>query len=153
MPAERLKNFLDQQGLKYLSISHSMAFTAVEIAKSSHIQSKEMSKTLVVSIRGEPAITVIPAVQKFDLNILKEALDTEQVELTAEHKFSKLFPDCEAGAMPPFGNPYGMETYVDERVTEQESIAFNAGSHSEVIKMLYHDYERLVAPRFVILAD
>ncbi|MGR9105996.1 MAG: aminoacyl-tRNA deacylase [Gammaproteobacteria bacterium] len=152
MPAQRLKNYLDQEGVKYLTISHSMAFTALEIAKSSHIPSKEMAKTLVLEIQGQPAITVIPAVEKFDLNILKQAFETEDVALTGEQKFAKLFPDCEVGAMPPFGNLYGMETYVAESLSGQEYIAFNAGSHSEVIKMRYRDYENLVTPRFIILA-
>ncbi|MCI0654733.1 MAG: hypothetical protein L0Y39_09690 [Methylococcaceae bacterium] len=152
MPAERLKNFLDQQGVKYLTITHSLAFTALEIARSSHISSKEMAKTLVVNIQEQPAITVIPATQKFDLDILKKAFATGEVELTGEDKFSKLFPDCEVGAMPPFGNLYGMDTYVAESISAQEYIAFNAGSHSETIKMLYHDYEKLVVPRFIILA-
>jgi Ala-tRNA(Pro) deacylase len=152
MPAERLKNYLDQQGVRYLTISHSMAFTALEIARSSHIPSREMAKTLVVEILDQPAIAVIPAVQKFDLDILKKAFGTGKVELAGEGKFSKLFPDCEVGAMPPFGNLYGMDTYVAESVSAQEYIAFNAGSHSEIIKMLYHDYENLVAPRFIILA-
>jgi Ala-tRNA(Pro) deacylase len=152
MPAQRLKNYLDRQGVRYITISHSMAFTAIEIAKSSHVPCKEMSKTLVLSIQDKPVMAVVPAVQKFDLSILRDAFATEQVELTPEDQFSILFPDCEVGAMPPFGNLYGMDTYVAESVTEQEYIAFNAGSHTEIIKMLYHDYENLVAPKFVILA-
>ena len=151
MPAERLKNYLDSQEIKYLSISHSMAFTALEIAKSAHIPSKEMSKTVIVSVRDHPSMAISPSVQRFNLNILRDAFDTDQVELTGEDEFSTLFPDCEVGAMPPFGNLYGMETYVAESITEQEYIAFNAGSHSEIIKMLYHDYEKLSSPKFIIL--
>lgn len=152
MPAERLKRYLDERGVRYLTISHSMAFTALEIARSAHIPSKEMAKTLVVTIGNQPTIIVIPAAQQFDLDILKKTFDTDQVELTSEDKFSKLFPDCEVGAMPPFGNLYGMDTYVAESISAQEYIAFNAGSHSEIVKMLYRDYENLAAPRLIILA-
>ncbi len=156
MPAERLKNYLDRQGVRYLTISHSMAFTAIEIAKSSDIPSKEMSKTLVLTIQGRLAMAVISAIQKFDLPILRDTFETEEIQLTPEDQFSMLFPDCEVGAMPPFRNLYGMDTYVaesvTESVTEQDYIAFNAGSHSEIVKMLYRDYENLVAPRLIILA-
>ncbi len=151
MPAKRLKQYLDTYNIKYVSISHSLAFPALEIAKSAHIPSKEMAKTLIVKIDGQPAMVVLPAAYKMDLKILSEVFDTS-VTLADEPEFSRLFPDCEVGAMPPFGNLYDLDVYVAESVTERETIAFNAGSHSEIIKMAYKDFEKLVQPKLILLA-
>jgi Ala-tRNA(Pro) deacylase len=151
MPAKRLKQYLDTHNIKYVSISHSLAFTALEIAKSAHIPSKEMAKTIIVNIDGQPAMVVLPAAYKMDLKILSEVFDTA-VTLADEPEFSRLFPDCEVGAMPPFGNLYDLDVYIAESVTERETIAFNAGSHSEVIKMTYKDFEQLVKPKLILLA-
>jgi len=151
MPAKRLKQYLDTHKIKYVSISHSLAFTALEIAKSAHISSKEMAKTIIVNIDGQPAMVVLPAAYKMDLKILSEVFDSA-VTLADEPEFSRLFPDCEVGAMPPFGNLYDLDVYIAESVTERETIAFNAGSHSEVIKMAYKDFEKLVKPKLILLA-
>ncbi len=151
MLAKRLKQYLDTHNIKYVSISHSLAFTALEIAKSAHIPSKEMAKTLIVEIDGQPAMVVLPAADKINLKVLSEVFDAP-VTLADEPEFSKLFPDCEVGAMPPFGNLYDLDVYIAESVTERETIAFNAGSHSEVIKMAYKDFEKLVKPKLILLA-
>jgi len=151
MPAKRLKQYLNTHNIKYVSISHSLAFTALEIAKSAHIPSKEMAKTIIVKIDGQPAMVVLPAAYKMDLKIVSEIFDAA-VTLADETEFSMLFPDCEVGAMPPFGNLYDLDVYVAESVTERETIAFNAGSHSEVIKMAYKDFEKLVQPKLILLA-
>ena len=151
MPAKRLKQYLDTHNIKYVSISHSLAFTALQIAKSAHIPSKEMAKTIIVKVGGQPAMVVLPAAYKMDLKILSEVFDTS-VTLADEPEFSRLFPDCEVGAMPPFGNLYDLDVYIAESVTERETIAFNAGSHSEVIKMAYKDFEKLVKPKLILLA-
>lgn len=152
MPAQRLIDFLDEHNVKYVCIRHSMAFTALDIAKSAQISSKEMAKSLVVSVNGKSAITVVPAAYKIDLRLLQDAFDTDDVSLTGENQFARLFPDCEIGAMPPFGNLYDMDTYVAESMTEHNWIAFNAGSHSEIIRMPYKNFEALAQPRFVLLA-
>ena len=148
-----LKQFLDDNDIKYISIMHSLAFTAVDIAKSAHIPSKEMAKTVIVKVNDELAMVVVPANYKAKLDLLRQALDTDAVELATEQEFTKRFPDCEVGAMPPFGNLYDMEVYVAESLTEDRKIAFNGGSHSEVIQMDYRDYEALVKPKFIILAN
>ena len=153
MPSRKLKEFLDDNDVKYISILHSLAFTAVDIAKSAHIPSREMAKTVIVNIDGDLAMVVVPANYKANLDILKQALGSDNVTLATEQQFTKRFPDCEVGAMPPFGNLYGMEVYVAESLTEDEKINFNAGSHSEVMQMDYHDYEQLVKPKFVILSN
>ena len=132
---------------------HSLAFTAVDVAKSIHIPSKQMAKTVIIKTDNELAMVVVPANYKVKLNLLQQALDSEKIELADELEFIKRFPDCEVGAMPPFGNLYDMDVYVTESLTEDNKIAFNAGSHSEVIQMNYKDYESLVKPRFIMLSN
>ncbi|MDH5765974.1 MAG: YbaK/EbsC family protein [Gammaproteobacteria bacterium] len=153
MPSKILKDFLDDNEIKYVSIMHSLAFTAVEIAKSAHIPSKEMAKTVIIKHDSELAMAVVPANYKLKLNLLQQALDNNKVELATEQEFTSRFPDCEVGAMPPFGNLYNMDVYVAESLTEDARISFNAGSHSEVIQMDYKDYERMVKPRFIMLSN
>lgn len=151
MPSAKLKAFLDNNDIKYVSVMHSIAFTSVEIAKSIHIPSKEMAKTVILKIDGNMAMAVVPANIKVDLQLLKDALNSQTIELATEPEFTKRFPDCEVGAMPPFGNLYDMEVYVAESLTEDKQIAFNGGSHLEVIQMDYSDYEKLVQPKFIML--
>lgn len=147
MPARKVKEFLDSHKIKYVSIKHSEAFTAQEIAASAHISGKELAKTVMVSLDGKMAMTVLPASDRVDLDRLKEAAGARQIELLVEKDFKDRFPDCEVGAMPPFGNLYEMDVFVSESLAEDEEIAFNAGSHTELIRMAYKDFERLVRPR------
>lgn len=151
MPSRLLKEFLDENDIKYISIMHSMAFTATDIAKSAHIPSRELAKTVIINVDNELAMAVIPANYKLNLNILKETLDTQNIQLAKEPDFTPRFNDCEVGAMPPFGCLYDMNVYVAESLSEDDKIAFNAGSHLEVIQMDYKDYENLVKPRFIFL--
>lgn len=153
MPSEKLKAFLDSHSVKYISIAHSLAFTGLEIAKSAHIPTKILAKTVILKIDGEPTMMVLPAAYQIDMENLSQALRGSVVELATEQEFFTLFPDCEVGAMPPFGNLYGMKVYVAERLTENEDIVFNAGSHSEVIQMAYNDYEELVQPTMIVLDE
>lgn len=147
MSCRQLKEFLDSQGVKYITIRHSPAFTAQEIAGSAHIPGKEVAKTVIVKLDGRPTMVVLPATHKIDFNLLKAASGANKVELAGEHEFFKLFPDCELGAMPPFGNLYNLEVYVAEALAAHEEIAFNAGSHTELIRMAYQDFERLANPK------
>ncbi|HUT12722.1 MAG TPA: YbaK/EbsC family protein [Thermoguttaceae bacterium] len=152
MPVKRLKKFLDEHGIKYMSISHSPAFTAQEIAASAHIPGREVAKTVIVKIDGKMAMLVLPASDRVVLDFVREATDAEHVELAGESEFRDLFPECEIGAMPPFGNLYGMEVFVSEGLTKDEQIAFNAGSHTELIRLAFYDFERLVKPTVVRLS-
>jgi Ala-tRNA(Pro) deacylase len=149
MPVKKLKDFLDDQGTKYITVRHSRAYTARETAHSAHILGKDLAKTVMVEVDGKMAMVVVPATDHVDLGELKRALGAVKVELASERDFKRLFPDCEIGAMPPFGNLYGMEVFVSKRLAEDEEIAFNAGSHTELIKLAYRDFERLVKPRLV----
>ena len=152
MPVKRLKEFLDGQGVKYTTIGHSPAFTAQEIAASAHIPGKELAKTVIVKIDGQPAMLVLPASNRVVLDLLREATGAQRVELAHEEEFQQWFPGCETGAMPPFGNLYGMKVFVSESLTEDEEIVFNAGFHTELIRLSYHDFERLVQPKVMALS-
>ena len=146
MPVKKLKAFLDKEKIKYVSIVHSPAYTAQEVAASAHITGKELAKTVIVQLDGEMAMAVLPANRKIILQDLREVTGADQVKFVPEDQFKKLFPDCETGAMPPFGNLYGMEVFMAASLTENEVIAFNAGSHTEVIKLAFKDFERLAHP-------
>ena len=153
MPVKKLKDFLDTENVKYTTISHSQAFTAQEIAASAHVPGKELAKTVMVKIDGKMAMAVLPAAHRVDFELLKAAAAAHEVNLATEAEFQNMFPECDVGAMPPFGNLYGMEVFVAERLAEDEEIAFNAGSHTELIKLSYKDFERLVRPKTVRFAQ
>jgi Ala-tRNA(Pro) deacylase len=147
MPVQLLREYLDSHDVKYVLISHSPAFTALEIASLAHIPGKELAKTVMVEIDGRIAMAVLPASQKVDLELLREATGAERVALAREDAFRDRFPECDVGAMPPFGNLYDMDVYVADSLTEDEEIAFNAGSRTELVRLAYRDFERLVQPR------
>ena len=153
MSGEKVKEFLDSNDIKYLSIEHSPAFTAQEIAASAHIPGKELAKTVMVKIDGNMAMAVLPASYKVDLDLLKEAAGASEVELASEGEFEGLFPECAPGAMPPFGNLYGMEVYASESLAEVDEIAFSAGAHTEFIRLAYDDFERLARPTVIRFSE
>jgi Ala-tRNA(Pro) deacylase len=152
MPATALMQYLDNHKIKYTIIYHSTAYTAQEIASRAHVPGQELAKTVVVKINGVLALAVLPASDHVDTYALKDALAAESVRLATELEFKDRFPDCETGAMPPFGNLYGLAVYVDESLTKDESIAFNACSHQELMRLSYDDFARLVNPRVVKFA-
>ncbi|MBN1345571.1 MAG: YbaK/EbsC family protein [Phycisphaerae bacterium] len=147
MPIRRLREFLDQHKVRYVVISHSPAYTAQGIAALTHIPGKELAKTVMVKLDGKMAMAVLPASYKVDFEHLRELSGAAVAELATEREFQDLFPECEPGAMPPFGNLYGMDVYAAESLAEDEEIAFNAGSHTELVRMAYKDFARLVNPR------
>ena len=146
MSESRLKDFLDKEHIKYVTIGHSPAYTAQEIAAEAHIPGKELAKTVVVKIDGEMVMVVTPASEQVELDHLKQSLGASEVDLATESEFKDSFPDCETGAMPPFGNLYGMKVFVSQTLREDEQIAFNAGTHSELVRLPYTEFERLVEP-------
>lgn len=152
MPVKKLKEFLDQNQVKYVTVSHSVAYTAQEIAASAHIKGKDLAKTVMVKLDGKMAMAVLPASHQVDLDLLQQAAGAARAELASEGEFKGLFAQCEAGAMPPFGNLYGMEVYCAKVLAEDEEIAFNAGTHTELVKLAYADFERLVRPKVVEFA-
>ncbi|WP_372639071.1 aminoacyl-tRNA deacylase [Fodinibius sp.] len=149
MPLNKLINYLDEHGKKYVVIKHSPAFTAQEVAASAHIPGKEMVKTVIVKADGAMKMVVLPSTYDVDFDAVKEATGAGEVELASEEEFEDIFPDCELGAMPPFGNFYELDTLVAESLTDDEVIAFNAGTHKELVRMNYSDYEELVDPEIM----
>jgi len=152
MPAQRLKEYLDSHHVKYDVINHPLAYTAQGVAAASHIPGKDVAKAVMVKIDGRLAMAVLPAPRRLDLQELKKVTGTERVELANEQEFADAFPDCQPGAEPPFGNLYGIDTIVADKLAEDDEIAFNAGSHTEVIKLAYKDYEQLVHPKVAHIA-
>lgn len=149
MPVRRLKEFLDNKNIKYMTIFHSQAYTAQEVAAFAHIPGKELAKTVMVKIDGKMSMAVLSASDKVDFDSLKEAVGASKVELASEQEFIDLFPGCDVGTMPPFGNLYEMQVFVEESLTADTEIAFNAGSYTELIRLSYKDFERLVKPTVV----
>jgi len=152
MPVKKLKDFLDLNEIKYMTVVHSTVYTSQEIAASAHIPGKELAKTVIIKMDGKMVMVVLPASFKVDFKLLKEASGTSNLELASEQEFQDLFPGCDTGAMPPFGNLYGMEVFVDITLTEDKEIAFNAGTHHELIKLAYKDFETLVKPKVIKFA-
>ena len=147
MPVKKLKDLLDKENIKYVSLYHSIAYTAQEIAASVHVKGKEMAKTVMIKLDGKMAMAVLPASHQVDFERLKGASGTQDATLATEKEFKDLFPGCDIGAMPPFGSLYGMNVFVSRALTQDKEIAFNAGSHYELIRLAYKDFERLVNPR------
>jgi Ala-tRNA(Pro) deacylase len=149
MPSKKLKAFLDENKIKYITIKHSSAYTAQEIAAIAHIPGKDLAKTVIIKIDGKMAMAVLPASYKVSFDDLKDTLGVKEVRLAYEQEFIDKFPDCEVGAMPPFGNIYGLDVFVADSLADDEEIAFNACSHTELIKMNFSDFERLVKPKLI----
>lgn len=150
MPLKQLKDFLDNQHVKYKLISHSPSFTAQEIAAAVHISGKQLAKIVIVKMGDQFAMVVLPAKDHVNFNLLKDATGGAKVDLASESEFKGKFPGCEVGAMPPFGNLFdNMPVFVSNHLSNLSQIAFNAGSHSELLQMAYRDFERLVKPKVI----
>jgi len=146
MPLSKLRDFLDSHNIRYLVISHSLAYTAQGIAALTHVSGKKLAKTVIVKIDGILAMAVVPASQHVDLDRLRSLTGAQEVEIATEREFRNAFPDCETGAMPPFGNLYDMAVYADASLAENEEITFSAGTHRELVRMSWDDMARLVNP-------
>lgn len=149
MQNRNLQTFLDKMKVKYDVILHTPAYTAQEIAANAHVPGKDLAKTVIVKMDGKLAMLVIPANQQINFAILKKTAKAKDIELASEYEFQNKFPGCEVGAMPPFGNLYHMDVYVDDCLMSGRDISFNAGNHTELVKMSYNDWARLVKPKVV----
>ncbi len=153
MPAEKLAEYLESQGVQYTVIEHhAPVYTAQEIAASTHIPGKQLAKTVMVKVDGGLAMAVIPASQRVNLNRLKVLVGAGKVELASEQEFRNKFPDCQVGAMPPFGNLYGIPVYAAQDLAEEIEIAFCAGSHTELVRISFSDFKRLAEPKILDFA-
>lgn len=152
MAIAKLLNYLDRNKVLYQKLSHSPAYTAQEIAAKAHVSGWELAKTVIVKLDGEYAMAVLPASEQIDFELLKEATGSSTVHLASEEEFKDLFPNCDVGAMPPFGNLFDMDVYVAPELAEDDLIAFSAGSHTELIRLAYEDFEKLVDPEMLPFA-
>jgi len=151
--ANRLTEYLDEQGVTYHLIQHKQDFTARQAAADTDTPPDEFAKCIVVTVEKEPILAVLPASQRLDIKRLRRYFETKDIQLLEEEKQKELFPDCELGAEPPLGNLYNMRTYVSPELIEDEEITFNAGTHSEAIRMKYADFERLAHPITLEMAE
>jgi len=144
---KKLKEYLERNQVSYEVGYHARVYTAQEVAASQHVPGKEMAKVVMVKANGKVVMLVLPASYQVDMKKLKGVLDSKKVGMIREDDFQELFPDCEIGAMPPFGNLYNLEVWVDQVLTEDDFIVFRAGSHVETLRIKYNDYARLVNPK------
>lgn len=143
MPGPLLIEYLERRKAVYSRQEHEVAYTAPEIAESCHIHGRNFAKVVMIKVEGELSMMVLPAHFRVALDALQAALEASSLELACEHEFSYRFPRCEIGAMPPFGHLFGLQTYMVPVFERGEEIAFNAGSHSELIRMPLAEYLRL----------
>lgn len=143
----RLKEFLDKNQVQYQVHAHPETFTAQEIAASLHVPGKELAKVVIIKSSGKFLMAVLPASYKIDLEKLKDASGESELRLATETEFKDLFPDCEVGAMPPFGKLYNLEVYADRSLIDNQRIVFQAGSHIDTVSMKYADFARLAEPK------
>ncbi len=146
---DKLESYLRDNQVSFETHHHPTAFTAQEVAASEHTPGKMVVKVVMVLADDELVMLAMPAPYKADLNRLGEALGATEVRLANEEEFASAFPDCEVGAMPPFGNLYDLPVYVDEALAEDKTIVVQAGTHTDTVHLKYADFERLVQPRVV----
>jgi Ala-tRNA(Pro) deacylase len=146
---KKLCDYLDKHNIRYLTMRHSPAITAQEIAEAAHIHGQEFAKTVIVNLDGNLVMAVLPASEKLDTDLLLTASHGKKAELAGESEFQNRFPECEVGAMPPFGNLFDMDVYIEESMTSNNNITFNAGTHTELIQMSMEDFLNLLQPRVV----
>lgn len=146
MISKKLKALLDKSHIKYTTVTHDPAYTVEGVSHAMHIGLDKVAKSVIVSLDGKLAIAVIPGNKKLDLEALKKLSKAHKADIATESEFGKAFPDCEMGAMPPFGNLYNMAVYFDDDLSKEKEIGFNGGSHSELIKMNLKEYDSLVHP-------
>jgi len=152
MALASLTEYLDRHNVQYVTITHSPAFTAQCIAGLAHIPGRELAKAVMVKLDGALVMAVLPAHYRVDLSLLKKEANAQTAVLASEEDFFDRFPQCETGAMPPFGNLYGIPVFAEESLAKDDMIAFNAGTHRELIRLHWADFVRLVEPRIIRFA-
>jgi Ala-tRNA(Pro) deacylase len=152
MPCEKLLEFLNENKVDYDLHEHPQAYAARETAIKAGVPIRLFAKTVLVRLDSLMAVATVPSDHKINFNLLRQAADADTISLALEHEFESRFPDCDLGAMPPFGNLYDMEVYVDSHLAIVDTITFNAGTHTETITMAFADFERLTKPRMAQFA-
>ena len=147
----RLQHFLETSHAHFQTIRHPRAITAQETAAAAHVSGHDLAKTVMVKLDGRLAMVVLPACERLHLGRLRQALGAQVAEMAGEDEFRDVFPDCELGAMPPFGNLYDVDLYLDTRLAAHDEIAFNAGTHTDLVRMPRGEFEQLARPQRVRL--
>ncbi|HEX5136012.1 MAG TPA: YbaK/EbsC family protein [Planctomycetota bacterium] len=150
--ATKLKAFLDARKVVYQVLKHHERFTSQEIAEALHVPGRMLAKVVIAKADGTLRMAVLPGDLRLDLKKFAKAAAAKEAALATEAEFRDAFPDCEIGAMPPFGNLYAMRVIVDKALAADEQIVFEAGNHHEAIKLLYADFARLVVPQVADIA-
>jgi Ala-tRNA(Pro) deacylase len=150
---KKLKELFDGAKVSYEVYNHPLAYTAQEIAQSQHVSGDQMAKVVMLKVDGKLVMAVVTGSQKVHPPTVRASLDAYEVRLASEDEFVSRFPDCEIGAMPPFGNLFGLPVYVDPAVAKDESIYFNAGNHAQTVRIRYKDFEKLAIPSVVRLVE
>lgn len=148
-----LKSYLDKNHVSYKILNHDEVYTAMESAEKQEVPGQEFAKTVVLSYGTEHAMAVLPSTYRVNLEKLSNETGAKDLKLTSESEFKQLFPDCDLGAMPPIGEFYHMPVWVDGSLTKDKEIVFNAGSHTETIRMSYEDFKKLVNPKVYHFGD
>lgn len=143
---DKLEKYFHDNGVKFQAMTHATAYTAQDVAAAQKVKGKQVAKVVMVLANAKSVMLVLPASYRIDFAKLKGVLAAKEARLAKEEEFSTLFPDCDPGAMPPFGNLYNVPVYVDKSLTEDPEIVFNAGSHRDTMKIAYRDYARLAQP-------
>jgi len=141
-----IHEFLREAHVPYTVVPHRPAFTAREEAAATHVPAQDWAKVVVCFLDGEPVEAVVPAHSKIDLDLLLELAGGHEIRVADEDELFRLFPECEVGAMPPFGPLYGQTVYVDARLAMEPEIVFNAGTHRDAIAMRWNDFVKMVNP-------
>ena len=147
----KLQEFLDSKGIRYSHTVHPLAYTAREVAHAEHVPPQELAKVVIVVANGEYRMAVLPASRLVDFPEVRAVLEAPGARLATEEELSRIFPDCELGAMPPFGNLYNLKILMDAALMADETIAFNAGTHRDVVHMRLDDYRRIAKPEIILL--
>ena len=150
---ERLETYLRENRVEFQVQPHPPAYTAQEVAATEHVPGRMFAKVVMAMVNGNLTMLVLQAPDAVDLQKVANALGANEVRLAAEDEFAPRFPDCEVGAMPPFGTLYNLPVYVDPALAENENIVFEAGAHTVTMLMKYADFERLVQPKVVGLTN
>jgi Ala-tRNA(Pro) deacylase len=143
---DRLEYYLRENGVPFEVQHHPRVITAQEVAATEHVPGKMLAKVVMVLADGKMVMLALPAPDQVDPEKVGEVLGVGEVRLAEEEEFEDAFPDCEVGAMPPFGNLYDLPVYVEEALAEDETIFFRAGTHTDTMSVRYADFEQLVEP-------
>jgi len=150
---KKLKEALDEAKISYEVYNHALAYTAQEIAAKQHFPGKEMAKVVMLEVDGVLVMGVIPGSRKINLDLVRSSLEAKKARLATEEEFVTRFPDCEIGAMPPFGNLFDLKVVVDPALEMDEHIYFNAGNHVQTVRLRYDDFARMVRPQMARLVE